>query len=116
MSSTDNAGAPPFVFGYPGQAQYCPFINMLCLINCLCTCAYMYLLFVFVCTPVHVYDPSDRCWIAIVMDFNAYLTELPTDRWHGLLEGHNCKVRRPGISGSVTEAQSYEEGRSGRSV
>ena len=33
----------------------------------------MYMGMLFVCTPVHVYDQSDRCWFAAVMDFNAYV-------------------------------------------
>ena len=36
------------------------------------------MLFVFVCTPVHVYGQSDRCWTAIVMDSFAYWAALST--------------------------------------
>ena len=50
------------------------------------------MLSMFVCTPAHVHGLSDRCWTAIVMDFNACWTALPTGGWHRLLAGHNCKV------------------------
>ena len=35
---------------------------------------------------------------------------------HRLLAGCNCKCGVPGMAGSVTEAQSHDECRSGRSV
>ena len=53
----------------------------------------MYMRFVFVSTPVHVYGQSDRCWTAIVMDFNACSAALPTSGWHKLMAGCKCKVR-----------------------
>ena len=42
------------------------------------------MLCVFVCTPVHVhvYVQFDRCWTAIVINFNAYRAALPTGGWH----------------------------------
>ena len=61
------------------------------------------MLCVFVCAPVHVYGQSDRCWAAIVIDFNAYWAALPTGGCHRLLAGRNCKVRGHGMAGSVTE-------------
>ena len=70
------------------------------------------------CAPVHVYDESDRCWTAIVNDFNAYWAALPTGRWHSLLAGHNCTVQGPGMAGNVyiyiSKAQSHDEGKGRR--
>ena len=71
---------------------------------------YTYKLFVFVCTPVLVYGQFDRCWIAIVMDFNAYCTALHTGGWHRLLARCNCEVWEPEMVGSVTKAHSHDEG------
>ena len=34
------------------------------------------MLCVFVYAPVHVYGQSDRCWAAVVIDFNAYWAAL----------------------------------------
>ena len=51
------------------------------------------MLFMFVCTPVHVYSQSDRCWTAIVMGFNVYWAALPSGGRDSLLTGCNCKVR-----------------------
>ena len=49
-----------------------------------------------------------------MIDFNAYWAALATGGWHGLLARRKCG--RPGMAGSVTEAQSHDEGRGGRSV
>ena len=50
------------------------------------------MLFMFVCSPVHAYGHSDRCWTATVIDFNVYLAALPTGGWHSLPTGCNCKI------------------------
>ena len=44
----------------------------------------------FVCEPMHMYAQSDRCWDAIVIDFNAYWDALPIGGCHRLLAGHSC--------------------------
>ena len=65
---------------------------------------------------MHVYDQSDRCWAALVIEFNAYWAALPTllvgtiDYWQDAI----VKCERHGITGSVTEVQSHDKG--GRSV
>ena len=44
------------------------------------------------CACVCVYSQSDRCWTAIVLDFNANWAALPTGGWHGVLVGLNCNM------------------------
>ena len=46
----------------------------------------------FVSAPAQVYGPFDRCWTAIVVDFNAYWAALPSGKCHRLLAERNCKV------------------------
>ena len=52
------------------------------------------------CAPVHVYGQSDKCWTAVVLDFNA--TELHcllvggTDYWQGVWEAWNGQQRNRG--------------------
>ena len=53
----------------------------------------MYMLCLFVCVPMHVHGQCDRCWTAIVMEFNAYWAALSTGGWHILLAGRSCKLR-----------------------
>ena len=68
----------------PAHNTY-PFVNGLSLIKyCVFLCARS-------CVCVCVYGQSDRCWTAIVMDFNAYWAALPSGGWHGLLKC-KCKV------------------------
>ena len=56
------------------------------------------MLFVFVCAPVHAYGHFDRCWTAVVMDFNIYLAAPPTGGWHKLYwQGVGVKFGRPAI-------------------
>ena len=98
---------PPLTSGYPGQAQSCPFVNVLH-IHAVGVC----------CMPVHAYGHSDKCWTAIVMDFNVYLAALPTGGWHRLLAGCNCKVWEAWNKQQcpVTEAQNHAKGRGGEIV
>ena len=75
--------------GYPGQAQSCPFVNVLRVLI-----ARIHALNVCVClAPVHVHSHSDRCWTAIVMGFSALWAVLPSGGRDGLLAGCNCIVR-----------------------
>ena len=76
------------------------------------------MLFVFVCALVLVYGHSDRCWTAIVMDFNVCLAALPTGGWHELLAGCNCKVWKAWNRQqcTVTEAQNHDEGSGGKTL
>ena len=50
----------------------------------------LFLLCATLCMCIH--GQSDRCWTAIVINFNAYWSALPTGGWHRLLAGRNCKV------------------------
>ena len=49
----------------------------------------------------------DRCWTAIVMEFNAH--------W-GALPGPNCNVREALNGGQFTQAPSHDESSGGSSV
>ena len=78
----------------------------------------MYILFVFVCTPVHAYGHFDRCWTVIARDFNVYLAALPTGESHKLMAGCNRKVmeawnKRQCIG---TDTQNHDKGRCGETV
>ena len=80
---------PPLTSDFDGHGQSCPFVNVLRELT-----AQIHVHDVWrVCMPVHVYGHSDRCWTAIVMDFNIYWVELPTGGWHKLLAGCNCKYQ-----------------------
>ena len=71
----------------------------------------MYMLFmlcVSLCMCMH--GQSDRCWTALVVDFNTYWFALSTGGWHRLLQGAVVKCGIPAMAGSVTEAQSRNEG------
>ena len=78
-----------FVFQLPWAGRILPtidpFVNVLHLVTCL------YMLCVFVCTPLH--GQSDSCWIAIVINFNTNWTALPTRGCHRLLVECNFKVQ-----------------------
>ena len=77
----------------------------------------MYAVCVFVCGPVHVYDQSDRCWAALVIDFNAYWAALPTGGCHDYWQDTILKRERHGTAGSVTEVLSHDKDKKGgRSV
>ena len=70
------------------------------------------MLCVFVCAPAHVYDQSDGCWAALVIDFNVYWAALPKllvgaiDYWQETI----VKFERHGMAGSATEVQSHDKG------
>ena len=61
---------------------------------------------------------SDRCWIAIVMDFDVYWAALPTGGWHRLLADCKCKERVPWNTRQckVTKARNHDKGRGERTV
>ena len=56
--------------------------------------------------------------LAIVMDFNvcACWAALPTGERYRLPAGCNCKMGRPGMANSATQACSHDEGKSERSI
>ena len=74
----------------------------------------MYMLRVCVRACACVYGQYDRCWTAIVIDFNAYWAPLPTqvggvDYWQDTI----IKCGMPAMASSVTEAGSCDERRVG---
>ena len=54
---------------------------------------------------------SDRCWTAIVLNFDAYWAALPTGGWYGVLAGSKSNVREGWNDWKCTGAWSYDNGR-----
>ena len=76
------------------------------------------MLFMFVCSPVHMYGHSDRSWAAIVVDFNVCWAALPTGGWHRLLAVCNCKAWEAWNKRQCTvrATLNHDEGGGGRTV